>query len=215
MSIKRQIDTTPSDEPSFSWDPRQTPKTAGLFDARPPGLSTNARPIYDADLNCIIGYQEELSGISRLYSIDGTVTLSEKPLESPLIDPFDLLLIVGSFWRVGLRSFTSSGIRGVGVSITQSTLFGLRSRYHALMQRELRFAARPLMHMQNPDRYVPVHILRLAIRYGKRAPDPRAGEGLYMYTYPILRNGRSYMLEILVREKDQTILHFVYESIKR
>ena len=36
-----------------------------------------------------------------------------------------------------------------------------------------------------------------------------------MYTYPILRNGRSYMLEILVREKDQTILHFVYESIKR
>jgi hypothetical protein len=204
-----------ADEPSFAWDAALKPSGTGLFDIRPPSVPFDAKPIYDADLDCIIGYQREFGGVSRVYSLDGTISVSEKPLESPLIDPLDVLFIVGGIWREGLRGLTEWGMKGVGSSMGRATLFGLRARYYALMQRPLQFATKPLVHMQNPGRYVPVHVLRLAIKYGKRTPDPQGTKGLFMYTYPMMRNGRSYVLEILVRERDYTILHFVFEPVRK
>lgn len=39
-------------------------------------------------------------------------------------------------------------------------------------------------------------------------------KGLSMYEQAIKINGKAYVLEVLVREKDYTILHFLYKQIK-
>ncbi len=202
-------------EPSFGWDASQKPKSAGLFDICPPGVPFDAKPIYDTDLDCIIGYQKENAGVFRTYTLDGDISVSEKPLETPLFDPLDVLFMVGGVWRAGLRGLTEWGVKGVGASLERTALYSLRTRYYALMQRPLRFAATPLEHMKNPDRFVPVHILRLAIKYGKRFPDPQGKAGLFMYRCQMTAHGgKKYMLEVLVRESDYTILHFLYEYLK-
>jgi hypothetical protein len=194
--------------------PTRKPGGAGLFDARPPGVPFDAKPIYDADLDSVIGYQREVAGVLRVYTLDGHVSVSERPLEAPLIDPLDTLFIVGGLWKTGLRGLTEWGMKGVGASLGRATLFGLRTRYYALMERPLRFAAAPLAHMAEAGRYVPVHILRLAIRYGKRIPDPKGHAGVSQFAYPIMRNGAHYLLEVVVRESDYTVLHFAYKRLK-
>ncbi|MBB5505941.1 hypothetical protein [Paraburkholderia atlantica] len=199
-------------EPSLTWNGRNPGGTA-LFDARPPTVPRNAKPIYDENLGCIVGYKQEAAGVFRIYTLDGAVSWSEKPLEAPLIDPVDLLFVVGGVWTAGARGITRAGIRGIGSAIDRTTLFGLRTRYRALMQRPLRFAAKPLAHMGNPGRYVPVHILRLTLKYGKRVADPAGHTGVFQYTYPIPRNGTAYTLEVVVRESDYTVLHFAYKSL--
>lgn len=75
--------------------------------------------------------------------------------------------------------------------------------------------------MQNPGRYVPIHILEKAIRYGKRSPDPRGSAGYFMYEIKIYRlkynksSGSYYYkkfnLEVLAEEKTWTIAHFLYK----
>jgi|GEM_PF-3256391 len=94
------------DEPSLAWDNAKRPRSAGLFEIRPPAVSIDALPIYDTDLDTVIGYREEFAGVSHIYALDGSIQISEKPLESPLFDPFDALFIVGGLWRAGLRGFT-------------------------------------------------------------------------------------------------------------
>ncbi|WP_395068851.1 hypothetical protein [Paraburkholderia silvatlantica] len=207
------------DEPSFAWDATQKPKFAGLFDIRPPSVPFDAKPIYDADLDCIIGYQKEDAGVFRIYTLDGDISVSERPLETPLFDPLDVVFMVGGIWRSGLRGLTEWSVKGVGASLERTTLYGLRARYFALMQQPLRFAAEPLAHMKEPGRFVPVHILRLAIKYGKRTPDPRGIPGLFMYKIAMTRLGgnqvgKKYILEILVNEKDYIIYHFQYGPVK-
>ncbi|WP_233866850.1 hypothetical protein [Paraburkholderia adhaesiva] len=211
--------TYTADKPSFEWDVHLKPKGAGLFDLRPPGVPIDAKPVYDTDLDCIIGYQKEDAGVFRTYSLGGDISVSERPLETPLFDPLDVVFMVGGIWRSGLRGLTEWGVKGVGASLERTTLYGLRARYYALMQQPLRFAAEPLAHMKEPGRFVPVHILRLAIKYGKRTPDPRGTPGFFMYKIAVTRLGRyqvgkKYILEVLVKEKDYIIYHFQYSPIK-
>ncbi len=65
--------------------------------------------------------------------------------------------------------------------------------------------------MATRGRYVPVHILHLAIKYGRRSPDPQRVKGAFLYTIKMLKNGKEYVLEVVVREKDWTILHFLFK----
>ncbi len=44
-----------------------------------------------------------------------------------------------------------------------------------------------------------------------RERDPQGVKGAFLYTAKMLRNGTEYTLEILVREADWTILHFLYK----
>lgn len=197
-------------EQSFAWNGRMT-ASGGLFEVRPSDLPRTATPIYDDDLDCIIGYQCDVTGVIRTFDLDGRcVSVDEKPLEAPLFDPLDFVLIVGSLWRAGARGLARSGIHGVGAATARATIAGLRMRFAALSQRPLRFAATPLSHMQDPNRFVPAHILRLAIRHGKRTADPKGHPGVFQYTVPMTRRGVSYRLEVVVRERDYTVLHFVY-----
>ena len=65
--------------------------------------------------------------------------------------------------------------------------------------------------MAAPGRRVPHHILKLAIKHGKRTPDPQGAAGAFMYKIPMIRNGKEYTLEVLLREADNTVLHFLYK----
>ncbi|WP_155887987.1 hypothetical protein [Cupriavidus sp. WS] len=198
-------------ERSYAWN-GGNPLPAHLFEIRPPTLPWAARPIHDEVLGCVIGYQEIVSGFSRTFDLEGKyVSLSEPGLEAPLLDPFDAILVVGGIWKAGVRGLVGAGTRSAGAAISGVTLMGLRTRFHALSRQPLRFAEKPLQHMGNPDRFVPVHILRLAIRHGRRTPDPRGYRGLFMYTVPMIRHGRQRTLEVLVREGDYTVLHFLYK----
>jgi hypothetical protein len=42
-------------------------------------------------------------------------------------------------------------------------------------------------------------------------PDPQRVQGAFLYTIKMLKNGKEYALEIVVREKDWTILHFLFK----
>ncbi len=64
--------------------------------------------------------------------------------------------------------------------------------------------------MADPARRVPHHILKLAIRFGTRTPDPQGVVGAFRYVIPMVRNGRQYTLEVVLREADKTVLHFLY-----
>jgi hypothetical protein len=56
--------------------------------------------------------------------------------------------------------------------------------------------------MQDPERFVPMHILRLAIRQGTRAT---YGSGLSRYAALMSRRNQPRAIEITVRDADGTI----------
>lgn len=64
--------------------------------------------------------------------------------------------------------------------------------------------------MANPARYVSRHILADAILHGTRMPDPQGAAGALKIVSTMFQNGQRYVLEIIYRESDNTILHFVY-----
>ena len=74
----------------------------------------------------------------------------------------------------------------------------------------LRFTQTTAAHMANPARHVPRHILADAILHGTRMPDPQGAAGAVKIVSTVFRNGQRYVLEIIYRESDNTILHFVY-----
>ena len=63
--------------------------------------------------------------------------------------------------------------------------------------------------MANPARYVPVSILKMAIKYGTQSPDPQ-GSNAIMYTIQMYRNNVEYTLEVLFDKVSNTIYHFMY-----
>ncbi|WMD21371.1 hypothetical protein RAS12_03110 [Achromobacter seleniivolatilans] len=199
------------DEPAFEWD-EAPPLSPALFEFRPPGVPDSARAIHDETTDAIIGYQAGFGGIFRNYDLTGQLqSIEELPLEAPLIDPLDAVLLVGTAWKVGSRLVRGAVLARAGVTVSQSTLIGLRTRFFALSKKQLRFTAKALLHMGEAGRFVPVHILRLAILYGKRAPDPRNAVGYFMYTITVTVRGKPYLLEVLVHERNYTIAHFLYK----
>jgi len=87
----------------------------------------------------------------------------------------------------------------------------MRVAFKGLSIKSLRFTATTAARMTAKGRHVPLHILHLAIKYGKRGADPEGVRGAFLYTARMLRNGKPYKLEVVVRESDWTILHFLYK----
>ncbi len=79
---------------------------------------------------------------------------------------------------------------------------------------ELEFANSPAEWMNNKDRYVPVHILEMAIRYGQKGKDPK-GSPYPMYYIQMSRwkpkGYQTYNLEVLYNPNQNKILHYVYK----
>ena len=192
----------------------------------PPG----AKPIVDADQSTTIGYTLRVEGNTWVCDPDGrTVDIHEPGLGTPLIDPVDLVFIVGSLGRVAVRGIIRAGAEAAGdlaakaaaETLAEATVSTLRVAFRRLVQKELKFTATTAARMADPGRFIPVNILKLAVRYGVRDADPERVAGVYRYTIPMFRASKTvsepakkYLLRVIVRERDWTILHFHAERFR-
>ncbi|HTJ98180.1 MAG TPA: hypothetical protein VL522_01070 [Bordetella sp.] len=208
-----------------------SPLGDAYFEVPPPNpLPRGAMPILDDETGLCIGYSvEQVTGVWHIYDANGNfATMQEAPLEAPLIDPTDLLFMGLGFVRLfrgGTRAIAAvverRGVMELATHVSVSLRALLRSRLRGLSPRALKFATVPARHMQEPGRYVPVYILERAIRYGRRMADPRLGAGAFRYEIEMTRlvlnkatrafERRAYTLEVVVRESDWTIFHFLYK----
>ncbi len=76
---------------------------------------------------------------------------------------------------------------------------------------ELKFTKTAMEHMADPKRYVPRYILAEAIQNGSKMNDPRNAIGAIKIVEKMFRKNKEYNLNIIYREKDNTILHFHYD----
>ncbi|TPE19861.1 hypothetical protein FJP62_06825 [Pantoea vagans] len=173
-----------------------------------------------------IGYTvAQAPGLWQVYDVQGHfVRLEEAPLETPLFDPTDIALFgLGVFriLRTGRVLFESGARAALSAKISQGTVSLLRGRLKfGLHARSLKMTEAAAKHMYDPARYVPLQIQEKTIRYGKRMPDPREGEGMFRYETDIYKLRfdkhrreyvyQKYRLEVIVRESDWTISHFKY-----
>jgi hypothetical protein len=196
-----------------------------VFEVRPPKIPAEAVPVYDDVLNAVVGYRyESTGGVYRLLDLDGNIVgIEEKGLETPLIDPIDLLFFMGGIFRgigkgavTGVARTASKVVATGAARVTTKRLVAvvvssMRTVFKRLSVQSLKFTETTAARMATRGRYVPVHILHLALKYGKRVADPQGVKGAFLYTINLVKNGEEYALEIVVREKDWTILHFLYK----
>lgn len=89
---------------------------------------------------------------------------------------------------------------------------------------QLRFTGTTARYMNGtvPGRYVPRTILSAAIQTGERMPDPQGAPGAVKIVTTVWRYGsqggaevlKPYRLEVVYREADHTVLHFMMNEIK-
>jgi hypothetical protein len=190
-------------------------------------IPMGAVPIVDDDRDTVVGYRRVVEGNTWTCDLEGHLLSIEEPgLGTPLIDPLDAIFIVGAIGRIAVRGAFRAGL-GVAEEIAGEAAAGavrstvgmtLRFAFRRLVQRELRFTATTAARMADPARYVPIDILKLAVRYGARDADPQGVAGAFRYTVPMLKAAkrlgeppRRYVLRVIVRERDWTILHFHYD----
>ena len=107
-------------------------------------------------------------------------------------------------YQAGLRESAARGMMGTfPESGTKET------DIEAAVNADLNFASKPLKHMENPNRSVPVQVLKEAIGSGTPYPDPK-GSSVQMFYTRIYKNGQMYNLEVLYEPKTNKIYHFKY-----
>ncbi len=207
-------------EPPISFTETKPGPAKGLFELRPKNIPPNAVPLFDEDIGAVVGYREEHEGVFKTFDINGIVVdIQELPLEKPLLDPIDLITI-GGIAAISVRKALQAGsiLFSTGVAgrkaveiLSGRTLESLRAVFRSNLAGTLRFTATTTARMGDRNRYVPVHILKMAIRYGRKSPDPQGVRGATMYTIPMFKNGKRFTLEVVVRTRDRTVLHFLYK----
>jgi hypothetical protein len=65
--------------------------------------------------------------------------------------------------------------------------------------------------MAEAGRFVPRQTLADAILTGTRMADPQGAAGAIKIVQNVIVNGKPKVLEIIYRESDNTILHFLYK----
>lgn len=196
-------------------------------------LPPHTSPIIDEETGMCIGYiGPSRGGVYDIYDLDGKfVTLYELPLESPLIDPYDIiflgLLIFKSikYSENIIKIITKNGTtKKISVKISSYIISSLKGRLKiGLSPRQIKFTSVTAAHMRDPGRYVPVYILEKAIRYGKRSKDIKGKSDMILKKYDVkikrsrydkhrnLYENKEYNLEVVVDESNWTITHFLYK----
>ncbi|NOV27573.1 hypothetical protein E5S69_29210 [Cupriavidus necator] len=186
-------------EPALPWTGRN-PVSPGWFEMRSARVPRDARPVYDEDMDCVIGYHRRFAAVAATYDlIGGVVTLDactddEGSTRAPL-------LVAGALWQPRAHGVTRLGSEGEGLAAPAGTLAWLRGRFIALARQPLHFSPTALADMCEPEQFVPLHILRLAIRCG--AP-PAADTARFIAQ--ITRRGIPTALELKLRPRDHTVL---------
>lgn len=206
----------------------------GEFWIWPSGLREGAKPIFDdEDTSVIVGFRYYSGGYYEIYDLEGSMVESGEPgLEAPLIDPIDILAggitglgrgllrgggravargVAGGAGRGGGAALARAGLVVTIKALSRRAITGIRGVYRAIRFRgALNFTGTTIARMADPARRVPHHVLKLTIRFGTRSPDPQGVAGAFRYVIPMIRNGRQYTLEVVIREADMTVLHFLY-----
>ncbi len=207
-------------EPAVLFAEIRPEPSKGIFEFRSSGIPSDATPMFDEDIRAVIGFRQERFGVFKTFDLNGDlVDIQELPLEKPLLDPIDLITI-GGIAAISVRKafqagniFLSTGVVGRKAIeiLSQGTLQSLRAIFRRTTTDTLKFTATTAARMSDRNRFVPVHILKMAIKFGRKSPDPQRVQGATMYTIPMVRNGRRFTLEVVVRNRDKTVLHFLYK----
>ncbi|MGO4305946.1 hypothetical protein [Cupriavidus sp. RAF12] len=114
--------------------------SASLFEVRPPHIPCDVRPVFDEDLDCIIGYHRVFRERCYLYDLTGDMAaIWEGMKDLPPPAQHDTLLVAGGLWAANVRGMTALGIAGSGVALAPTTLAQLRKRFAGLTQVPLHF----------------------------------------------------------------------------
>ncbi|MDQ0139259.1 hypothetical protein [Cupriavidus necator] len=188
-------------EPALPWTGRN-PVSPGWFEMRCPRVPRDARPVYDEDMDCVIGYHRRFATVASTYDLTGGVVTLDACADEDARTPASLL-VAGALWQPRVRGITRLGAEGEGLAAPATTLARLRGRFIALARQPLHFTSTALADMREPDRFVPLHILRLAIRYGARLAVVADAARL---AAQITRRGVPTALELTLRPRDHTVL---------
>jgi hypothetical protein len=187
--------------------------SAGLFEIRPPRIPRDARPVFDEDLDCIIGYQRSFGGCYQLYDLNGDMTAIWEGLQDTVpVEKRDPMLVVGGLWAANVRGLTALALPGIGSAMAPTTLALLRKRFSGLAAAPLLFTAAAHTTMNDAHRFVPVHILRLAMRHGDRIQPPPGVPGAARYLARMAIRRRPCMLDVVTTHGNATIVQFEYWS---
>jgi len=150
----------------LSTHPLRTTNTA--FTVAIPSLPSTERPIVDDASGACVGYVHEgAKNVWRIFDMYGQfIRIGEAPLETPIVDPYNLILIgpaVIKLVRTGFSTATRLVAERTAISatskITGRVLPLLRRRLLVLSVKRLQFTETAAKHMANPGRFVPIHIL--------------------------------------------------------
>jgi len=207
-------------EPAVPFTELSPSPSKGIFELRLKDIPSDAVPVFDEDIGAVVGYRQELDGVFKTFDLNGDlVDIQELPLEKPFLDPIDLITIDGlvavsvrKALQAGGVVFTASTAGRKAIELlSQSTLQTLRAVFRRTATGTLKFTAKTAPYKRNPHRYVPIHILKMAIKFGRKLPDPGKAPGASLYTTTMFRNGKRYTLNVVVRNRDRTVLHFHFE----
>ena len=87
--------------------------------------------------------------------------------------------------------------------------YATKSAKQIISKNGYNFSKTAIGHMNDPNRRIPVEIIKYIIEEGKSVADPR-GSKARMYYSTISRNGNLYNVEVLYDIKTNTIFHFKY-----
>ena len=89
------------------------------------------------------------------------------------------------------------------------TYEGAGNAAYSSIEDGLNFSTKAAEHMDETGRSVPVQTLRDTIESTEGVPDPRGSDAMMHYT-TMVKNGKTYNLEVLYDEKTNTVYHFEY-----
>jgi len=187
------------------------PAAAGIFEVRPRRLPCDALPVYDDELGCVIGYLRAHARRGQLMNLDGDVIAvwaCHAFLPEP--DMRDAVLVVGGLWTSRVRGMTPLDVIGSGAPVPPDAVGTLRQHFMALSQEPLFYTEPALARMQDRVHFVPVHILRLALRHGERLPPPAGLAGVARYSSLMWLRQVPHVLDVVTSADGLTVLRFEY-----
>jgi len=165
------------------------------------------------------GYGEFKEGVDGAYIKDGRMYVKEQLLWQAFGKAIDPPIVVNTTRdTVVLASAIVLAVKGPAIvkgvekaiSYVAPIIAGAGAKAYDTLQQGINFTNTTLQRMQDPNRFVPVHTLMDAIRYGTANPDPQGSQAI-MYTIEMFKNGKAYQLEVLYDKASNTIFHFLYK----
>lgn len=165
------------------------PGSPSRFQLRHPRLPRDAVAVCDDDIDCIVGYQRVFGQIAYALDLQGQAArIWRLRGDEVFAGAGESRLVMGELWQPGVRARTRAGQWGYGALLEKDARAALRRRFAELGGTPLLLAPVAFERMEQPETFVPLHILRLAILTGQRTI---RSEGLEFSTVIIVSDGNT------------------------